>query len=84
MVITASLFLQEEEDMSKRTAPDDAEQPEAKCVPYEQHVTTELRKYQARICNRSRAGNHIIVLPTGAGEKLALCLVLKIPDLACR
>eukprot|EP00953_Heterococcus_sp_UTEX-ZZ885_P008657 5171-Heterococcus_DN1.PRE.1 len=74
MGITSSWFLQqEEEDMSKRAASEDCEEPVKRAaVPYEQHVTTPLRQYQARICNRSKVGNHIIVLPTGAVEPKAV------------
>jgi superfamily II DNA or RNA helicase len=74
MGIASSWFLQqEEEEMSKRPASEACEEPAKRAaVPYEQHVTTELRQYQARICNRSREGNHIIVLPTGAGKSTLL------------
>jgi ERCC4-related helicase len=59
--------------MSKRAASEDCKEPAKRAaVPYEQHVTTPLRQYQARICNRSKVGNHIIVLPTGAGESTLL------------
>eukprot|EP00953_Heterococcus_sp_UTEX-ZZ885_P031917 16695-Heterococcus_DN1.PRE.1 len=61
--------------MSKRAAPEDREMLAAKrAEPCEQHLTTELRQYQGRICNRSREGDRIVVLPTGAGESTLLAV----------
>ncbi|KAG5175571.1 hypothetical protein JKP88DRAFT_337642 [Tribonema minus] len=37
---------------------------------YQQHVKTELRGYQERICMDMAKGNHLVVLPTGAGKTL--------------